>query len=338
MKNIDTKNTDEELQDSALEWLIELQSPDISSEREKAFFEWLNEDPSHQKAYIVAEQAWYRGGSLSLIEDKSESAFTKKTASKKNIFSWLIPVGISAATCCFLIFFINLNYLMRKNPSFDQQFRTAIGEIRTIDLAEGSSVTLNTETDLSVDLKSGVERNVQLSKGEAFFNVSSDPDRPFIVYTEAGLVVVIGTKFSVFKQGGKTLVTVVEGKVGLLKEELEWFGQEPEVVLSDNQQLALEEVNMTEPEKINAERALAWRDKQLFFDGESLGIVVEELNRYFPKKISLASADIGSQLVVAVIPLNKDFDTTLSYLENSLRLKAVPSSDGRGVVLQSNNN
>lgn len=336
MKNTDPKNTDKELQDLALEWLIELQSPDISPEREKAFFAWLNKDPSHQKAYIVAEQVWYRGGSLSLLEQSNENTPVKKAKPKKNIFSWIVPIGIFAATCCFIIFFINIDILTRKNPSFDQQFQTAVGEIRTIDLGEGSSATLNTETDLSVDLNSRSGRNVRLSKGEAFFNVSADPDRPFIVYTDAGLVVVIGTKFSVFKKGEKTIVTVIEGEVGLLKEELEWFGQEPEVVLSDNQQLALEELNTTKPEKINAEKALAWRNKQLFFDGQSLGLVVEELNRYFPKKISLASAEIESQLVVAVVPLNKGFDTILSYLEHALNLKAVPSSDGKVVVLQSN--
>src|SRR3981189_822736 len=78
-------------------------------------------------------------------------------------------------------------------------YRTAIGGIAAISMKDGSTVTLNTNSDIRVAL-SETERRVDLEKGEAFFEVAKDPNRPFVVRVGDQRVIAVGTKFSVRRE------------------------------------------------------------------------------------------------------------------------------------------
>src|SRR6202040_1387699 len=97
-------------------------------------------------------------------------------------------------------------------------YRTAIGGIAAISMKDGSTVTLNTNSEIRVALNE-TERRVDLERGEAFFEVAKDHNRPFIVRVGDQRVIAVGTKFSVRREPNHVRVVVTEGRVRLEHSE-----------------------------------------------------------------------------------------------------------------------
>jgi transmembrane sensor len=93
-------------------------------------------------------------------------------------------------------------------------FATALGEQRSIQFEDGSTVELNSRSKIRVKY-SKRERDVELVEGQALFHVAHDASRPFIVAVGATRVRAVGTQFDVYKKSSGTVVTVVEGRVAV---------------------------------------------------------------------------------------------------------------------------
>jgi len=92
------------------------------------------------------------------------------------------------------------------------RYSTPIGGIASVPLSDGSHITLNTASEVRVEL-TPLERHIRLEEGEAFFDVAHDANRPFIVQVGKKRVIAVGTKFSVRREGNDVRVVVTEGKV-----------------------------------------------------------------------------------------------------------------------------
>ncbi len=99
-----------------------------------------------------------------------------------------------------------------------QETKTGIGEIRSLRLADGSDVTVNTDSVLQSVISAG-QRRVRLARGEAFFKVAHDSGRPFVVGAGNISVTALGTAFSVRNSGDTIIVTLVEGRVRILSDD-----------------------------------------------------------------------------------------------------------------------
>ncbi len=93
-------------------------------------------------------------------------------------------------------------------------YATALGEQRSIQFADGSTVELNSRSKIRVKY-SKLDRDVELLEGQALFHVAHDVSRPFIVAVGATRVRAVGTQFDVYKKSNGTVVTVVEGRVAV---------------------------------------------------------------------------------------------------------------------------
>src|SRR5262249_39417186 len=93
-------------------------------------------------------------------------------------------------------------------------YRTPVGGIESVPTADGSTITLNTDSQIRVAL-SASERRIELKHGEAYFEVAHDPNRPFVVHAGNKRVIAVGTKFSVRRDYDDVQVVVTEGKVRL---------------------------------------------------------------------------------------------------------------------------
>jgi transmembrane sensor len=93
-------------------------------------------------------------------------------------------------------------------------YTAGFGEQRTLTLADGSVVTLNTESQIKVDF-SEKRRSIELQKGEAFFRVAHDASRPFFVDAKDAIVRAVGTQFNVKIAPQDTVVSVVDGVVNV---------------------------------------------------------------------------------------------------------------------------
>lgn len=333
MKSIGNSREASKRQDEAEYWLVMLRSPNLTPEKEAKFFTWLERSQAHQSAYIKAEQTWERGSVMAEAQSRYQAPVTNNEPRISNFFnfdSW--QYGLVAG-----VFFIALGIVgvwkYDVNASTTAFYQTSVGQQQEVLLSDGSTLVLNTNSKIRTVI-SRQQRQVYLEYGEVFFSVAKDAGRPFDVYTDAGLVRVLGTQFSVYDSGERTLVTVLEGSVAV-DNQANQSGQpfEADVTLVKNQQVVVEEVSATSvPRVVDASAKLGWRSKSLVFRGDSLQKVVDQLNRYFDEHIIIDDPELAEKKVAAVIQVS-DFDIMLSTLEQALGLEIKRDAESNTVYL-----
>jgi transmembrane sensor len=196
----------------------------------------------------------------------------------------------------------------------DSYYRTPIGGLESIPMADGSRVTLNTDSAIRVSVTSHA-RGVELERGEAFFEVAKDPDRPFVVNAGGKRVVAVGTQFSVRRDGDEVSVVVTEGTVRLegnrAEEETRPSPQESgalnagvsaagapgtaAVLLSAGSVAHAGDagVLVQEESAAQAEESLSWRQGVLVFHDMTLEEAAAEFNRYNTRQIVIKDPAIA---------------------------------------------
>ncbi len=289
-------------------WLVQLDGHRPAPEELREFRDWLARSPFHQEAFRRAAAAWNELDALSTLLDEQRPRTTSGGArllaalcSHPALTGIVLAVGLLAA----LAVFLNTPSALHQQSS-SGVYATAIGESRSVRLADGSGVRLNTDSHIRTAYARGA-RIVHLLKGEAWFDVARDPDRPFIVYAGKVAVRAVGTAFSVRVRDNKVDLTVTNGRIEVssfkkavstgkdldprrLKDAVARVPLvEGQYVVFDND-LEIELVQSMEPQQI--EKRLSWRDGMLIFDNDTLEEVVAEINRYTPKKIVISDPQI----------------------------------------------
>jgi len=194
-------------------------------------------------------------------------------------------------------------------------YATAIGEQRSLELEDGSTVALNSRSKIRVRYSAG-ERDVDLVEGQALFHVAKDAARPFIVRSGATSVRAVGTEFDVYQRHDGTVVTVVEGRVAVLIDHpvdvsdsvpapegipttrgppvptnLPFPGKESagvgNIFVSAGEQLTVTSKQVQRAMHPNVAGATAWTERQLVFESASLSQVAEEFNRYNERQLTI---------------------------------------------------
>ncbi|EQB01606.1 hypothetical protein L288_17705 [Sphingobium quisquiliarum P25] len=180
--------------------------------------------------------------------------------------------------------------------SNSQIFETAVGGQRIASLPDTSRVTLNTDSRVAARFTAN-ERLITLDRGEALFEVSRDPNRPFIVQTHLGKVTALGTKFIVRDRGSSMEVTLLEGKV-LVDPDKD--GQ-TSFIMTPGQRVRIGTAGTALVDKPSLEAVTAWRSGGLVLQDMSAAAAVGEMNRYGQKPITLdRSADVAECRVSGV--------------------------------------
>ena len=180
-------------------------------------------------------------------------------------------------------------------------------EQRRIDLADGSRVYLNAETQLAVRFVAD-ERELRLASGEALFDVAKDARRPFRVRTADAIVEAVGTQFNVNARADGTRVAVIEGKVRISGESA---GSSPSATaaitaLEAGQAARISRLGTIERDhSVNVASVSVWSRPELVFDGTSLEQAVEQFNRYRPaKRLRLEGVQAGSHHYTGLFDAN----------------------------------
>lgn len=302
----------------AMEWLTRLNREDLTDKQQQEFFKWLEASPLHQAAYINAEDLWQRGVVLSKVNTTEANPWVDMR------WGWAFAVTF--------LFVIGTWFLFPQQPNV-QHYASIVGEQKEIALEDGSHLILNSDSSVSIQMDSS-SRIAELQRGEIFFDVASDVERPFTVKTAQGQVRVVGTRFSVRQLAEDALVTVLEGKVAL-GEMASNKNFQAKQVLKANQRLSLQEAKAGHaPQEVEAQNLLAWRDRQLIFKGRPLADVVLELERYFAVKISFDDPELANREITAVLQLS-DQKTTLDQLAMALGLSWI-AGDQQGELRLTN--
>jgi len=302
----------EDLDAVAARWYSRVRSGAMPAQEEKAFEAWLDADPQHRAAYDAIDLAW---GALGLVRDHPRVMAMRETLPPEPNRFFARPWARRAVAACAAAVVagagLSAAWLVWRpgDELANQAFRTGVGQKATVNLPDGTEVTLNTGTVLRTRADHD-RRLVYLDQGQAFFRVAHDKAHPFIVHAAGRTVTAIGTAFDVRVDHGRFSVTLVEGKVrveqpiapvktplGVVRPQ----APAPRSIQSTDMVAGSELIAATDQQWTIAPtdivKATSWVHDQLIFEREPLSQVVDEMNRYSVRKIVIADARVGHTLV-----------------------------------------
>ncbi|HXE84639.1 MAG TPA: FecR domain-containing protein [Gemmatimonadales bacterium] len=274
-----------EIEEQAAAWLVREDSEHWSRTDEAARDDWIAADTAHRVAYLRLKSVWDRSGRLGALRGVNPRPAAEPRAQGRfrawrRIAACLVPLAAAGAA---------VGYWYTHSRDI---YRTPVGAHETIHLADGSSVELNTNTELRAILTPKA-REVVLEQGEAFFQVVHDPAKPFVVLAGRSRITDLGTKFSVRREGDQVQVIVTQGRVKI--ENLD-DPRALRAILAKPDMQVIASVAGTLVAARSAEqvqRALSWRSGVLVFDQETLAAAATEFNRYNRKQLVLESAKVA---------------------------------------------
>jgi transmembrane sensor len=306
----------------AADWFAQARSGAIDPASQPAWLQWI-EDDAHQKSYENCELAWELAAELrntptltALLGQADSLVAQRRTARAAarptgRVTSW--QLGLAASVIALGAF----AWLFFSRPTL-VEYSTAVGEQRTVMLADGSSVVLNTDSLLRVALSRHL-RHIELVRGEALFNVSHDPTRPFAVHALQGVTTAVGTQFDVEITRGGAAVSVLEGTVTVGGGTATSV---PVVAVSAGSGIGYTPtgaVSDLRPAEVN--RIQGWRTQRMVFNDIPLETALAEYNRYTHTPIVLSNPALGSRHINGVFHIG-DEAAFLSAMEQGLHLKA----------------
>jgi len=311
----------------AAAWRLRLTEADTRSSPE--FEAWLGE-PENQVAWDQVSRSWnfFDGVAQSpeITAAREAALADAKRAGAARPPTVRRMTGLIAAT--FLIGVIGAGsawWLTRPDD-----YRTAAGERRMITLSDGSKLSLDADSEVTVRYEKHA-RSLHLLRGQARFDVAHDKKRPFSVVAGNQKVIATGTAFNIDMAGPKILVTLIEGHVVVFDENGDTLGHAIE--LRAGQQLSAAPSAPPEIAPANIRRATAWTIGQIMFDDEPLSSVVERVNRYGGIQVVIADPQVGAMKISGVFNAG-DVLGFVEIVTHYLPVKAV-SESAHTIALQS---
>ncbi|MGB6306827.1 MAG: FecR family protein [Steroidobacteraceae bacterium] len=329
----------------ASEWFIEFRAGDVNGEARQHFIEWLRRSPEHIQAYLEVSGIWAelptsdpdgRFDIASLIaRARGEADVIPLCAenprpppappSAETLAMWRRSRRAVMAASVLVVL---ATALLWGRGEGGRSYSTGIGEQRTIQLADGSTVELNARSTVKVRLTDR-QRDVALLEGQALFRVAKDKHRPFIVSAGDAQVRAVGTEFDVYRKQAATVVTVVEGRV----ETYEQSGSPgaATVVLSAGEQLTVLPNTLTKPTRTDTGVATAWLQKRLIFEETPLSDVAEEFNRYNRRPLSIDDRDL-QKIKISGIYSSTDPTSLINFLRSQASIRVIETDQQVRVV------
>ena len=285
-------NEGEPLRGEAVDWLLRLQaSPDDAAVR-AGLDAWLAASDAHRQAWQSVERVWRVSGELPVAG--TSSAVNVVALPRARRVRRPLAIAVAALAACLALYFAPVLQLRLL-----ADHRTSVAELREVTLEDGSVVHLDAGSAIAVRY-GATRREVALLAGRAFFEVSANRERPFVVLAGDVSVTVTGTAFDVHSSSDDVAVAVQSGTV-----EVEEHGR-PAGTLTGGERLS---VNRPSRQVVRSEIApqhvASWREKRLVVDGATLTEVVEELGRHHPGLIVLRDRALAERRITGVFDLRR---------------------------------
>jgi transmembrane sensor len=258
-------------------------------EREALLDAWLAESTAHRVAWLRLDAAWRQADRLVALKDarvaapaeRAEPVASRGWLRTPQRVRWAVAAPMALAFGLALVFGLHLT-------SGGQTYESDFGAREIVALKDGSHVTLNTATRVRAEVVAG-SREVWLDGGEAYFEIAHDAAHPFVVHAGRHDITVLGTKFTVRRDGDDVQVMVSEGRVQVAA------GKAPPTVLARNDAAIAEPdsvlVTHRTPQQIQA--GLGWLQGKLVFDQLTIADAAREFNRYNRKQLVIDDPEVA---------------------------------------------
>ena len=230
----------------------------------------------------------------------SENKIVKiPTQSKSQGFTfwlkWAAVISLIAISSALILIYI---FTQPPQELVWQEYKSDKGERISIQLDDGTEVVLHSDTKLRYPKKfTSAVREVFL-EGEAFFKVSKNPKKPFVVNAGKSQTTVLGTQFNVSALPGDSIVSValLEGKVEVVLEN-----GDAELLKPRQQWVYLKAKKLTEIRSFNPQKVAGWKDNVFVFDKITLGQVSEQLGRHFGVNFNFQDEALKNNIVKTTV-------------------------------------
>lgn len=289
-------------------------SNEASPEERRELQAWLAEAPDHQSFFNEIKHSWEEQpteavDSSFMFDLESGRRLLRKKLEKEEEISGKPIVGkpqtdrFSTWKIAATIFLLVISLSAVMTAQFWEapmvRYATSNMEQRIITLPDGSEVRLNRDSEISfAENLAGKTRELHL-EGEAFFEITKNPDRPFFVYTDDAVVKVLGTSFNV-KENNKNEV-IVAVKEGLVSLDHHGPNKEKSVVRLSADELGILSENVTSiaVEQADVGNYLSWMSGELAFDDMYFDRVVKQLERIYGIECELADPSLANLRLTA---------------------------------------
>jgi transmembrane sensor len=291
-----TRNT---IEDIAAAWVAREDGRPLDQVEQRKRDAWLAQDVRHRGAYARAHAVFLhleRARALGPTYQPDRFAGRAEDVPvRRRAGFWTGAVAASALV-------VAAGLLGVREPAYASGHHvTKLGEVLRLPLDDGSTVTLNSSSEVVVAYSAN-RRSVQLLRGEALFDVAKDRARPFVVSAGASEVTAVGTSFAVHRQTGDTVdVTVRQGivKVDGARVDAVQLGANAVAVVKPQERI---QIRKLAPDRVD--RLLAWRNGMIAFNGDTLEHAAAEFARYSDTRILIEDPQVATRKVVGLYSAN----------------------------------
>lgn len=304
----------DELIDQAIEWSVKIDFGTPAPETRQAFARWLQQSAAHEEAWrrVHELRANFKRVPLKLAADTLHAVETARKAARvtrRQVVKMLMLAGVT----------VSAGWLVKEHVPWQRLMAdasTAIGQRRTITLADGTVIVLNTDSAVSTSL-GDVSRLVVARRGEILITTGADVEhaardgakRAFWVQTPFGRLQALGTRFVVRLDGDRARISVQEGAVQMYPAD----GGDPRIAAAgESWWLSASESSPADATGFSDD---AWTDGVLVAEKVRLADFAAELARYRPGRIVVDQRVAG--LPVSGIYHVSDTDQVLRFLSQT---------------------
>ena len=290
----------------AASWFVRLQRHPGDADLQGEFETWLAAASAHREDLSAVSGAWDRLGGLQddpQVMAAREALKAELAAERRRPhMRWAAGIAATIVTAGAMLGYGSWQQAQRHTgapvtaeaaPAVLTVYRTPVGGQQTIILQDGSKVTLSTDTEVRLT-DWDRRRGLTLVRGEAYFQVAKNPDKPFVVAAAGRTVTALGTAFDVRVDPGQWSVSLIEGKVRVAAARTT-------VDLTPGHHLVQTGEAPWSLEKRNLAELTSWREGSLVFENRPLASIVQEMNRYSTQKVRIMDP------VLAATPLSGRF-------------------------------
>ncbi|WMN20410.1 DUF4880 domain-containing protein [Pseudomonas piscis] len=278
-------SADQQLLSEARDWLVLLTSGRATAADARALRQWCAQSPQHAAAFEQAKTLWH---GLQPAAQRLEQQVRSRTFGRRAFLG-----GALAASAA--LFMVRIT-VPGGFAGLTADFSTEVGEQRRVDLADGVSLELNTQTRISRRELAAGEQGIELLEGEV--EVFSQGGQALKVQAGDGWLSARQARFNLRNTERQVCVTCIEGSL-----QVEVAGRS--IRLDSGRQLTYDERGVGQPVAVDPHAVLAWREQVLVFDNATLDTVVREINRYRPGMLVLLNAELGKRKVQARFNLDQ---------------------------------
>jgi transmembrane sensor len=314
----------------ALQWFVAQRAGELSEAQREKFIDWLRTSPEHVREYLaltgLGEDVRQAAGRF----DKPSDEFIAEARADVDNVQALFPVPETGsaefadigpvrhrfpvwAAAAGLIVAVAVAWFGVWRLQERTDYSTAHAEQRSWRMPDGSTVHLNSGSQIKIHFDER-RREVELIKGQALFQVAKEAHRPFWVRTGDAAVKAVGTEFDVYRQQGRTLVSVVEGRVAVWRA-LQAPGAPVAQVDAGQQARISREAAVVSTQAADVRKTVAWLQRQVVFDHDALGAAVEEFNRYSEVRIRIDAPELSTAEVSGIFSAY-DAEAFIRFLEH----------------------